>query len=435
MLFLAGLSHCLNVTTLRRLAAIVEAILAMTGRVTMLGVSRWTESGGSYRTVQRFFNTTIAWGKVHWLIVRQHLLDPDEEVVMAGDEVVVTKSGKKTYGLDRFFSSLYGKAVPSLCFLSLSLISVRRGTSYPVKMEQVVREQVPESPKAVNKSNKGLRGRPKGSGNRNRREVALSPYLRFVQGTIRAVLTLIGGELAVRYFLYDGAFGHNEALQMVRQTGLHLISKLRHDAALYFPYEGPYAGRGRRRKYGSKLDYRRIPDRYLKSSSLDKGIRTAVYQMQMWHKCFAEPLNVVLVVKTNLRTGATAHVVLFSSDRELTYDRLVHYYRLRFQLEFNFRDAKQYWGLEDFMVVKSTPVANSANLALLMVNLSQALIRPLRAQCPGFSVNDLKAEYRGRRYVLEALKWLPEMPEPIIIDQAIAQVTQLGRINYAMSAP
>ena len=63
---------------------------------------------------------------------------------------------------------------------SLALISVRRGTSYPVRMEQVVREQVPDSPKAVKKANRGQRGRPKGSGNRNRREVTLSAYLRFV---------------------------------------------------------------------------------------------------------------------------------------------------------------------------------------------------------------------------------------------------------------
>jgi putative transposase len=157
--------------------------------------------------------------------------------------------------------------------------------------------------------------------------------------------------------------------------------------------------------------------------------------MTMWHKCFAEPLNSVLVVKTHLRTGARAHVILFSSDLELPYDQLVDYYRLRFQLEFNFRDAKQYWGLEDFMVVNSTPVYNSAHLALLMVNLSQALIRPLRAQCPGFSLNDLKAWFRGRKYVLEALKSLPEMPDPIFIDQAIARVTELGRINHAMSNP
>ena len=106
MMVLAGLSHGLNATTLRRLATIVKALLSMTGQVTMLGLSRWSESGGSYRTIQRFFNTKIAWGKVHWLIIRQHLLDPSEVLLMAGDEVVVTKSGKKTYGLDRFFSSL-----------------------------------------------------------------------------------------------------------------------------------------------------------------------------------------------------------------------------------------------------------------------------------------------------------------------------------------
>lgn len=179
--------------------------------------------------------------------------------------------------------------MPSLCFLSLSLISVRRRASYPVMMEQVVREAVPSSPKAVKPATRGKQGRPKGSRNRNRREVVLSPYLGFVQGVIRSLLTLVGTTLPIRYFVYDGAFGHHEALQRVRQTGLHLISKLRHDAALYFPYAGPYGGRGRRRKYGRKLDIRCIPDRYLKASSVDQGVRTALYQRTMGHKCFAEP--------------------------------------------------------------------------------------------------------------------------------------------------
>ena len=41
---------------------------------------------------------------------------------------------------------------------------------------------------------------------------------------------------------------------------------------------------------------------------------------------------------------------------------IIDYYTLRFQIEFNFRDAKQDWGLEDFMNVKETPVTNAANL-------------------------------------------------------------------------
>ncbi len=54
---------------------------------------------------------------------------------------MVTKSGKQTHGLDRFFSSLFGKPVPSLAFFALSLINCRERRSYPVMVEQVVRTE------------------------------------------------------------------------------------------------------------------------------------------------------------------------------------------------------------------------------------------------------------------------------------------------------
>ncbi len=443
MLILSCLSQSVDNTSLRRLGCLVEGLLAMTGRVTMLGLSRWTERGGSYRTLQRFFNSTLSWSQLHWLLIRQHLLGSETEWLLAGDEVVVSKSGKKTHGLDRFFSSVFGRAIPGLCFLSLSLISVQRRCSYPLRLEPIVKaaaDTCPKAPKAgKGKKGKGKgkgkgRGRPKGSTNRNRREVSLSPYLQFVQNLIAQVLALVCQTLTVRYFVFDGAFGHNQALQMVRRTGLELISKLRHNAALYLPYDGPYSGRGPRRKYGTKLDYRQLPAAFLKATSVDGHIHTALYQLQVWHKTFPDLLNVVVLVKTNQLTGAQAHVILFSSDLELGYEKLIDYYRLRFQIEFNFRDAKQYWGLEDFMVVKPTPVYNSANLAMFMVTLSQVLIRPLREGCPAFSVNDLKALFRGRKYVLETLKCLPQMPEPIIIEQLIEQASQLGRINQELEA-
>ena len=71
--------------------------------------------------------------------------------------------------------------------------------------------------------------------------------------------------------------------------------------------------------------------------------------MPLLHKAFTQPLHIVILAKTNLRTQARAHVVLLSSDLDLAYAPLVDYYGLRFQIEFHFRDAKQYWGLEDFM--------------------------------------------------------------------------------------
>jgi hypothetical protein len=212
-----------------------------------------------------------------------------------------------------------------------------------------------------------------------------------------------------------------------------MISKLRHDAALYVPYDGPYAGRGKRKKYGKKLEYHHMPAEYLQVSFVEKDIETTIYQMHLWHKKFADLLNIVVMVKTNLKTQAMAHVVLFSSDLALPYDQLIDYYRLRFQIEFNFRDAKQDWGLEDFMTVKQTPVYNSANLAMFMVNVSHALMRPMQTQWPELSVTDLKAWFRSRKYVVETLKLLPEMPDPIFIAQAIAQVAALGRVNHAVN--
>jgi putative transposase len=303
-------------------------------------------------------------------------------LLAGGDEVVVTKSGKKTYGLDRFFSSLYGTTVPGLCFLSLSLMSVKRRTSYPVIMEQIDKPLTDNPQEPCKTVSYGQRGRPTGSKDRHRRDVRLSPYLCFVQETIKHLLKLIGDHVKVIYFVYDGAFGNNDAWQMVRQTGLHLISKLRRDSALYFPDDGPYSGRGKRKKYGKKLAQRNISAKYLQASSVEKDIEAKMYQMQLWHKKFADLLNVVVIVKTNLKTHAVAHVILFSSDLDLSYDHLIDYYRLRFQIEFNFRDAKQYWGLEDFMTVKQIPVYNSANLAMFMVNVSQALMRPMRSHWP-----------------------------------------------------
>ena len=435
MVLFACLSQCSAPTPLRQLGRVIEAMLSMSGRVTMRGLSRWSGKGGSYRTLQRFFTTSLHWCHLQWLLIRHHLLDADEVVVMSGDYVVVTKSGKTTYGLDRFFSSLYGKTVPGLCFLSLSLLSVKRRTSYPVVTEQVEKACEAAAPAQPTKTSRGARGRPKGSKNRNRREVELSPSLHFIQDQIKRVLQQIGEAFKVVYFIFDGELGHNDAMQMVRQVGLHLVSKLRHNSALYFPYVGPYAGRGPRRKYGKKLDYKNIPSASLQATSVEEEIETNVYQMSLWHKKFAEMLNIVVIVKRNLHTHKTAHVVLLSSDLTLGYAQLIDYYRLRFQLEFNFRDAKQYWGLEDFMNVKEKPVYNSANLAMFMVNVSQALMRPMRAQWPAFSVNDLQAWFRGRKYVVETLKLLPAMPDAICIDQVVSQMAELGRVNHAVNLP
>ena len=364
----------LTSTHYRQLMIISEALLAMTGRITMLSISRWAGKGGSYRTLQRFFMSNIRWDALNWAIIKRSL-SVEGVILAAGDATTITKSGKKTYGLGRFFSSIYSRAVPGIAFQTLSLIDVTTRLSWLLLLEQMLPK--PKQDKATptaTKKVKRAKGRPKGAKNKNHRDVKLNAEMTQVKALLTRLLELTKGTLSVVYFVYDGAFGNNAAVQMTRQVGLHLISKLRNNSALHFKYSGTYSGKGRRRIYGNRVNYNDLPAENLKSDTTKKQIRTRIYQLEVIHKKFADTLNVVIILKENQQTGKIARIILFSTDLNLEWDKLVDYYRLRFQIEFNFRDAKQHWGLEDFIVIKEQSVFNAANLSLFMVNISQAML-------------------------------------------------------------
>jgi len=424
----------LSVATLRQFRQIVFAILAMTGSVTMRNISRWTSKGGSYRTIQRFYNTLLPWGRLCWVFFQAHLFDPDDVYLLAGDETVLPKSGDETYGLSRFFSSTIGKAIPGLAFFALSVISVKQRRSYPMLMEQVVREAAATPPKKAAEPSKpsepkGKPGRPKGSKNRNKSEVVLNDTLKHLQSMLKKVLAMITGGVKIGYLLLDGYFGNNQTLQMVRGLRLHLISKLRKDAALYLPPTTPYQGRGRPAIYGEKFNPKKIDSKYRVSTQTKGNITSQVYQIVCRHKRFPDPLNVVCLLKIDAKTQEIAHVLLFSSDLELDAETVIDYYALRFQIEFNFRDAKQFWGLGDFMNVKEMPVSNAANLSMFMVNVSAKLREMFGSESPGFGVLDLKARYRGQKYLQETLKMLPQKPEKIVIENIAEHLGSIGAIH------
>jgi hypothetical protein len=428
----------LSKTDLRQLSRIAQAMLSITGRVTMLGLSRWAGKGGSYRTVQRFFKAVIYWPRVFCNFFMRHLYRSGGEYLLVGDESVVTKSGKETHGLDYFFSGLLNKVVKGISIFSLSLVSVEERRSYPLRVEQVIRSEAEKTAakerkqkraKQKHATSKKTPGRPKGSRNRDKTQVELSRELKRIQEMVKKQLNMLQAWLTVRYLVLDGHFGNNHALQMALQCGLHLISKLRYDAALSFVYDGEQKRKGPRKKYGQKINYRNIPQQYLVEKSSKDGIETCIYQAQMLHHEFAQILNVVIITKTNLKTGAFANANLFSSDLELSFEKIIDFYSLRFQIEFNFRDAKQYWGLEDFMNIKEVPVTNAINLSLFMVNLSQVLLCQFRQTHPDSAILDLKAYFRAAKYFEETIKMLPQKPEPILLEQIFGQVTTLGCIH------
>ncbi len=428
---LTCLNLALNTTQIRQLGHMISALLAMSGRITMKGISRWAGKGGSYRTIQRFFHHRHNWPTLMWIFFQTHCLKSQESYAIAGDEVVVTKSGKKTYGVDWFFSSLSNRPVKGLAFFALSLVGLGERQSFPLRIEQIVNtnsgqvNKTTSTPKSKTKK-KGKRGRPKGSKNKHKSKYVLSSELFRIKGMLLALLETINGVIPLQYLLLDGKFGHHNAAQMSLSLGLHLISKLRYDSALHLPP----SDNDRRYKYGDKINPRNLPQQYLIHTHHEDDWRFEHYNLQVLHKQFALPINVVIIVKTNIKIGEQSHVILFSTDLNLKGDKLVELYSLRFQIEFNFRDAKQFWGLEDFMNVSHTAVTNAVNLAFFMVNFSHQLLQRCRYNYhQDLSILDLKAFYRGFKYVDEMIKMLPQKPEAIFISQLINRVVNIGAIH------
>ena len=407
----------------------------------MKGISRWSEEGGSYRTVNRFFATDLPWLNLLVKFVQTQIFDASHEYILAGDATTVTKSGSTTHGIGRFFSGVLGCVVKSLEFFVFSLVDVVKRQAYPLCVKQTVRSEAEKATKKRCKkarkskkkeSPKKLQGRPKGVLNKDRKELNLSAELLRINELLSGLVQLLRQFVKVEYLALDGHFGHKQAALMALENDLHLISKLRRDTSLFEKYEGKQKPKGARKKYGGQLNYQAMPIKYLKKTEVEGQIITNYYQGIFLHKSFGMALNVVVIVKTDLKKRKVGYVILFSSDEELGWEKLIEYYSLRFQIEFNFRDAKQHFGLEDFMNTTERGVENAVNLSFLMVNLSAELLKNSEENLTG--INDLKTHYRGAKYARWIIKKVLKNPEPILNKEIIAEIGRLGSIHQAKSA-
>ncbi len=316
-------------------------------------------------------------------------------------------------------------------FFVFSLVDVNERRAYPVASRQTVRSKAEKEALKTRKKKRGKkpktgqgkpRGRKKGSLNKDKNQLELSPELLRINELLIRTLKLLGQFVKIKYLALDGHFGHNQAVLMAITNGLYLISKLRKDSALCEVYEGEYSGKGRKKKYGKRLDYENLPQKYWKKSKRAGEIITNYYQGIFLHSGFGDKLNVVIIERIDLKTKKIGNAILFSNDLELGWEKLLDYYSLRFQIEFNFRDAKQHFGLEDFMTTTKTGVENAANLAFMMVNVSAELLKTGEENRVG--IEDLKTHFRGVKYAVEAIKILQEKAETILMKETIEEVKQ-----------
>ena len=410
----------LDKTTLKQLIMSVVAILTMTGRVTMLSISRWSDM--SYKTVGRFLDKKIDWLNLNYSIIKD---DIEEDFIIGADECTVSKSGHLTHNIGYFYSGLQKRAIKGIQFLVFSIINSKEKRSYPLFVKQLKQQESKDKTKPKKKRNSKA-GRPKGSKNKIRENIELTGVYKIINSCLNKITKTVKLPKN-RYLVYDGMMGCNSGVVSAKRAKFELISKLKSNSRLYFKYEGKQNKIGNKRKYGEKVDFNNMDEKYLKESIKKDNIDTKIYQFEALSKTIYCPLNIVLIVSKNLKTDKISITVLFSTDLNLEYKKIIDYYSSRFQIEFNFRDSKQFFGLEDFMNVTKRRVNNFANLSLFMNNATYLLSKVMGFK--EYSINDLKTLAIAEKYAIETLKLYGENADAILIDEAINQISEFAMIH------
>ena len=122
-----------------------------------------------------------------------------------------------------------------------------------------------------------------------------------------------------------------------------LIDRYLHrDANMRFFYTGPprSSGSGRQKTYDGKVDWQDLS----RFDSITDQDGLHLYTQVLNHVSPKRPLRVVVLLDLS-DPNKPRYALLFSTDVELDAVVLYHYYKARFQIEFIFRDAKQFTGL------------------------------------------------------------------------------------------
>ena len=329
--------------------------LSIPGRINFLQLGRYSRHGEQrfrrqYEKRFDFFSFNAALSDPHCCNRRAIAFDPS----------FIRKSGKHTPGIGYFWSGSLGKALRGLEVLGLSLIDADSRIGFHLNATQT-------PPTSCLQDN----------------ELTLPLWYAAVIGkSIELIRSL------TKYLVADAFFSKKGFVDDIRETGLHLVSKLRDDADLLYLNKQDRTGkRGRPAQYSGKVIPAELNTGYFKDVENNNGIRAksaVVYSKSL-------KMEIMLVVEEFIIKGKTIHRLLFSTDINQPPIDIIDIYHTRFQIEFGFRDAKQHAGLENSQARSGNKLDFHFNAALTAVNIAKIiqLSDENRREMP-FSMRDCK---------------------------------------------
>ncbi len=360
------------------LSDIVISIFSSHGKINFRNLGRYSDY--HEKTISSNFKTI----EVEFPLLNEEAIKAVniEESIMSVDCSFINKSGKKTYGLGKFWDGKNNKSETGLEISTLALIDVKDNTAYTLDVRQTP---------------------SKSDGSR------VDFYAKQVKDN-KDIYS------QARHVVGDGYYTKIKFVNGVIESGRHFVGKLRKDANLKYYYFGPRTGKqGAPKKYAGKVDLSNPEFDYVCDLEDDFKLYTKiVYSVRLKRK-----------IKLAYKTNGKSHKLYFSTDIELLPEKINQYYEKRYQIEFLFRDAKHHLGLEDCMSTDKEALAFHFNICMTALNFAKVDDKINRTERNPFSIINYK-----RRLHNEKILKLFIFKFDLDYDFAINQSEYLELLNY-----
>ncbi len=336
-------------------------ILSIKGKINFLQLGRFCSLGE--QTFRNHFEK-----RFDFLAFNRELINQlcSAERVVALDPSYIPKAGKSTYGRGKYWSGVAKAAKWGLDICGFAVVDVVNNTALHLNAWQ--------TPPPGELAGKGLN--------------LLTYYASLVRGNAADFKEFSD------YIVADAYFSKQPFVEAILSCGMHFISRLRDDSVLRYKYDGqPTGKRGRPKQFDGNVDIKNPDTRYFSLDLATQEIK--IYSAVVYSKAFKRDIK--LAVALFFKDGKEiARKLYFSTDLNLQGEKIVRYYRSRFQIEFLYRDAKQFTGLTTCQARSENKLDFHFNAALTAVNLAKHdWITSKHGRSKPFSMADYKTLYNN----------------------------------------
>jgi len=337
--------------------------MGLRGKYNFINMARY----GSFteQTYRNQMSKPFPWAEFNKNLI-QHSCS--HELILAFDPSYLPKSGKKTAHVGRFWSGKDQAVKLGIEIGAMAVVDIQNGTAFSLEAVQ--------TPKNISK---------------DFGDSLVDHYAKVILEKVPIILSL-----NIRHAAVDAFFAKKRFVDSITSLSpLHLVGRLRNDANLRYPFTGKqHKGRGRKRKYGAKVDVKNI-DRRIIRFCFEESVDVDIFSGIVYSVSLQRMIRIVYLQNYDQDGYATSHTIFFTTDLNLSPGKILQYYRQRYQIEFLFRDAKNFAGLEDCQARSENKLHFHVNASLSTVSMAKALhyLNVPKEERDSFSMTDVKVMY------------------------------------------